>query len=303
MKSESIHKFKRILGRGLIESFYKSLSFLSDEKYLRLMFRLRMGKKLDLENPKTVSEKLQWLKLYDRKDIYTTMADKYLAKRYIAERVGEQFVIPLVGAWDKFDEIDFDTLPDKFVLKCNHDSGSVIICDDKSKLDIDKTRKILEKSLRTDYFVLKREWQYKNIQRKILCEKYISDDVTTAGLTDYKFFCFSGIPKFLYVATDSSNQNEHETFLDLTWNPVPFRRKEYPEHSSIPKKPDNFDEMIRIARQLSEGIPFLRVDYYEVGGKLYVGELTLFPGAGYLVFDPDEYNNIIGDWIELPRKK
>jgi len=301
MKSESIHKYKRILGRDLIESFYKSLRFLSDEKYLRLMFRLRMGEKLNLKNPKTISEKLQWLKLYDRKDIYTTMADKYLAKKFIAERVGSEYVIPLIGVWDKFDEIDFDALPGKFVLKCNHDSGSVIICEDKSKLNVNEARKVLEKSLRTDYFILKREWQYKNIQRKIICEQYISDDEKNGVLTDYKFFCFSGIPKFLYVATDSSNQNEHETFLDLDWKKVPFRRKEYPEHSSVPKKPVNFDKMVQIAKQLSDGIPFLRVDFYEVGGKLFVGELTLFPGAGYLVFNPDEYNSIIGDWINLPR--
>lgn len=301
MKSESIHKFKRILGRGFIESIYKSLRFLSDEKYLRLMFRLRMGTKLDLENPKTISEKLQWLKLYDRKDIYTAMADKYLAKKFIAEKVGEEYVIPLIGVWDKFDEIDFGSLPNKFVLKCNHDSGSVIICEDKAKLDVHEARRILEKSLRTDYFILKREWQYKNIQRKIICEQYLSDEGKDGVLTDYKFFCFSGIPKFLYVATDSSNQNEHETFLDLSWNTVPFRRKEYPEHTNIPQKPVNFDEMVKIARQLSADISFLRVDFYEVRGKLYVGELTLFPGAGYLVFDPDEYNRIIGDWVDLPR--
>ena len=153
MKSESIQKIKRILGRNVIEFFYRSLGFLSDEKYLRLLFRLRMGRKLNLDNPKTFCEKLQWLKIHGREEIYTTMADKYLAKQFIAGKIGEKYVVPLLGVWGRFDDIDFDALPDKFVLKCNHDSGSAIICRDKTKLDKENARKILEKSLKTDYFI------------------------------------------------------------------------------------------------------------------------------------------------------
>ena len=171
MKPETVQKIKKVLGKDVIEFFYRAMGFLPDASYLRLMFRLRMGKKLDLDNPRSFNEKQQWLKIHNRKDEYTTMADKYLAKDYVAKKVGSQYVVPLLGVWDRFDDIDFDSLPDQFVLKCNHDSGTFIICRNKAELAKAKVKKELEKSLRRNYYVLKREWPYKNIKRKIIAER------------------------------------------------------------------------------------------------------------------------------------
>ena len=296
MKSESIQKIKRILGRNVIEFFYRSLGFLSDEKYLRLLFRLRMGRKLDLDNPKTFCEKLQWLKIYGRKEIYTTMADKYLAKQFIAEKIGEKYVVPLLNAWDRFDDIDFDSLPDKFVLKCNHDSGSAIICRDKAKLDKENARKILEKSLKTDYFILKREWPYKNIKRKIIAEEYLEDE-PGANLFDYKFFCLNGIPRIMYVIEGASD-NPTEAFFDMDQNYLDLEMED-PRPEIPPKLPDSFDEMKRLAAKLSEGVPFLRVDFFCVKGRLYVGELTFFHESGFGEIKPKEWDNKLGDMLDL----
>lgn len=296
MKSESIQKIKRILGRNVIEFFYRSLGFLSDEKYLRLLFRLRMGRKLDLDNPKTFCEKLQWLKIHGREEIYTTMADKYLAKQFIAEKIGEKYVVPLLNSWDRFDDIDFDSLPDKFVLKCNHDSGSAIICRDKTKLDKENARKILEKSLRTDYFILKREWPYKNIKRKIIAEAYLEDE-PGANLFDYKFFCLNGIPRIMYIIEGASD-NPTEAFFDMDQNYLDLEMED-PRPEIPPKLPDSFDEMKRLAAKLSEGVPFLRVDFFCVKGRLYVGELTFFHESGFGEIKPKEWDMKLGDMLDI----
>jgi len=296
MKSESIQKIKRILGRNVIEFFYRSLGFLSDEKYLRLLFRLRMGRKLDLDNPKTFCEKLQWLKIHGREEIYTTMADKYLAKQFIAEKIGEKYVVPLLNVWDRFDDIDFDSLPDKFVLKCNHDSGSAIICRDKTKLDKENARKILEKSLRTDYFILKREWPYKNIKRKIIAEAYLEDE-PGANLFDYKFFCLNGIPRIMYVIEGASD-NPTEAFFDMDQNYLDLEMED-PRPEIPPKLPNSFDEMKRLAAKLSEGVPFLRVDFFCVKGRLYVGELTFFHESGFGEIKPKEWDMKLGDMLDI----
>lgn len=298
MKSESIQKIKRILGRNVIEFFYRSLGFLSDEKYLRLLFRLRMGRKLDLDNPKTFCEKLQWLKIHGREEIYTTMADKYLAKQFIASKIGEKYVVPLLGVWDRFDDIDFDALPDKFVLKCNHDSGSAIICRDKTKLDKENARKILEKSLKTDYFILKREWPYKNINRRIIAEEYLEDE-PGVNLFDYKFFCLNGIPRIMYVIEGASD-NPTEAFFDMEQNYLDLEMED-PRPEIPPRLPESFDEMKRLAAELSEGVPFLRVDFFCVKGRLYVGELTFFHESGFGEIKPKEWDEKLGNMLDLSR--
>lgn len=298
MKSESIQKIKRILGRNVIEFFYRSLGFLSDEKYLRLLFRLRMGRKLDLDNPKTFCEKLQWLKIHGREEIYTTMADKYLAKQFIAGKIGEKYVVPLLGVWDRFDDIDFDALPDKFVLKCNHDSGSAIICRDKTKLDKENARKILEKSLKTDYFILKREWPYKNINRRIIAEEYLEDE-PGVNLFDYKFFCLNGIPRIMYVIEGASD-NPTEAFFDMNQNYLDLEMED-PRPEIPPRLPESFDEMKRLAAELSDGVPFLRVDFFCVKGRLYVGELTFFHESGFGEIKPKEWDEKLGNMLDLSR--
>lgn len=298
MKSESIQKIKRILGRNVIEFFYRSLGFLSDEKYLRILFRLRMGRKLDLDNPKTFCEKLQWLKIHGREEIYTTMADKYLAKQFIAGKIGERYVVPLLGVWDRFDDIDFDALPDKFVLKCNHDSGSAIICRDKTKLDKENARKILEKSLKTDYFILKREWPYKNINRRIIAEEYLEDE-PGVNLFDYKFFCLNGVPRIMYVIEGASD-NPTEAFFDMEQNYLDLEMED-PRPEIPPRLPDCFDEMKRLAAELSDGVPFLRVDFFCVKGRLYVGELTFFHESGFGEIKPKEWDEKLGNMLDLSR--
>ena len=298
MKSESIQKIKRILGRNVIEFFYRSLGFLSDEKYLRLLFRLRMGRKLNLDNPKTFCEKLQWLKIHGREEIYTTMADKYLAKQFIAGKIGEKYVVPLLGVWDRFDDIDFDALPDKFVLKCNHGSGSAIICRDKTKLDKENARKILEKSLKTDYFILKREWPYKNINRRIIAEEYLEDE-PGVNLFDYKFFCLNGIPRIMYVIEGASD-NPTEAFFDMEQNYLDLEMED-PRPEIPPRLPDCFDEMKRLAAELSDGVPFLRVDFFCVKGRLYVGELTFFHESGFGEIKPKEWDEKLGNMLDLSR--
>lgn len=403
---------------------------LSDEKYLKLRYKAELGKELNLENPQTFNEKLQWLKLHNRKPEYTMMVDKYKVRQYIADTIGEQYLIPLLGVWDDPDEIDFESLPDQFVLKCNHNSGTgMCICKDKSKLDIKEVRKGLKRGLAENYYLLGREWPYKDVPRKVIAEKYMEDSETSelrdykffcfggiakcykvnfdkfvqvhgnyftpdgktmkvgdedsppdfnkaiaappslrkmrelsevlskshpflrtdfydvdgkvffgeltfyhdagfcnflyegndellgswlklpestggccliyrdllcflsteagkaGGLTDYKFFCFNGEPKFLYVATGSADEGEEkETFLDLNWNPTSFKREDYPEHAIKPRKPRTFGMMVEFSRILSRDIPFVRVDFYEIGGSLYFGELTFTPGSGFVHF-------------------
>ena len=275
-----------------------------DEKFIKKLFKANTGYELNLDAPRTFNEKMQWLKLYDHRPEYTVMVDKYLARQYIRERLGEEYLIPLIGVWDNPDEIDFDKLPDQFVLKCNHTSGSGLsICRNKAEYDEKEERKELWSAFRTDYYSRYREWPYKGVPKKIICEKLLTDSSSEDGIKDYKFFCFSGVPRFLYVATDSTNGNEHETFLDMDWKPTGFRRIEFPEHPIVPEKPENFEKMKEIAVKLSQNIPFIRVDFYEVEGKMYMGELTLFPGAGFMNLTPSEYNTILGDWIVLPEKR
>lgn len=276
-------------------------SLFPDKLYLQMQFARRMKSHLNLKDPKSFNEKLQWLKLYDRRPEYTIMVDKYAVRKYIADTIGEEHLIPLLGVWDSPDMIDFDALPNQFVLKCNHNSGiGMCICKDKSMLDIEKVKNDLWKGLKQDFFLNGREWPYKDVPRKIIAEKYMVDE-SGYELKDYKFFCFNGEPKALFVATDRNKPNEEVKFdfYDLEWNHLPFINGHQNANRTIPK-PASFDRMIAIARKLSEGIPHVRVDLYDINGRIYFGELTFSHFSGFVPFQPEEWDYTFGSWLKLP---
>lgn len=277
---------------------------LLDKAYIKIKWWTRFGisEKLDLANPQGFNQKIQWLKLYDLREVYTTMVDKYEVKKYVADQIGKQYIVPTLGIFDTFDEIDFDSFPNQFVMKCTHDSGGLVICRDKSKLDYEKARTKINKSLKCEYFYRGREWPYKNVKPRIIIEKYMEDSHNESkGLRDYKFYCFDGEPKFLYI---SEGLEDHSTasisFVKLDWNFAPFKRSDYRAFDELPTKPEGFDEMLVVCRKLSRGIPFLRCDLYEVNGNIYFSELTFSPCDGLMPFDPPESNLEIGKLLQLP---
>ncbi len=273
---------------------------LSDEEYLKKLFLCNMDEELDLNNPQTFNEKLQWLKLHNRKPEYTIMVDKYKVREYIADKIGEEYLIPLLGAWDDPDEIDFDTLPNQFVLKCNHNSGrGMCICKDKSKRDIARVKQELRKGIKQDYYLAGREWPYKDVPRKIIAEPYM-EDVKTGELRDYKLFCFNGEPRFTLVCSQRfSKVGLREDFFDINWVHLPIKRPNVPNSEVDIDKPVNYDHMLKLARQLSENIPFVRVDFYEINEKIYFGEMTFYPASGFLGFEPNYWDTEFGKWIKL----
>jgi hypothetical protein len=272
-----------------------------DDEFLKRMFRYKMGYDLNLENPRTFNEKLQWLKLYDRNPLYTTMVDKYEAKKYVADIIGKEYIIPALGVWNGFDEIDFDILPNQFVLKCTHDSGGLVICRDKKMLDFEKAKTKIEKSLKRNYYYYGREWPYKNVKPRIIAEQYLEDDMTNE-LRDYKFFAFDGVAKALFIATDRQNPGEDTKFdfFDMDFRHLPVTNG-HPNAVVPPAKPKTFEKMKTLAEKLSKGIPHVRVDFYEVNGKTYFGELTFSHWGGFMPFEPDEWDKTFGDWIKLPK--
>ncbi len=284
---------------------------LSDKMLLKLIFRARMGKRLNINNPKTFNEKLQWLKLHDRKPEYSKLVDKYEVRNYISEKAGEQYLVPLYGVWNSFDEIDFSELPDQFVLKCNHDSGGVCICPDKDKFDFKNAKKTLTSAMASDFFNAAREYPYKNLPRRIIAEKYLEEPSLTddnKGLIDYRVYCFNGEPKLIYTYQNKKSENGDKPgiascdIFDTEWNHQPFKQKSA-NADIVPESPYNLNLIKDISKLLSEDIPFLRVDFYEVDQKIYVGELTFYPGAGFSPFYPEEWDGILGDWIKLPDRK
>lgn len=292
------------LTKKIIDGGFKVHLFdkMPDRQYLKILYRCTMGKKLNLENPQTYNEKLQWLKLYDRKDIYTVMVGKHTAKDYVANIIGGEYIIPTIGIWDSFDEIDFDALPEQFVLKCTHDSGGLVICSDKSKLDKDAARKRIEQCLKADFYAYGREWPYKNVERKIIAEKYMVDESGTE-LKDYKFFCFDGEVKAMFIASDRSNPKEETKFdfFDRDFNHLPFTNG-HPNAEGEIKKPQGFDKMVELAEKLSKGLPQARIDFYDIYGQVYFGEITFFHWSGITPFDPEEWDYTFGSWIKLPEK-
>ncbi len=290
------------LGDRLFDKLVRNdrLHWMSDKRFLKLRYKRFIGKKLNLDSPISFNEKLQWLKLYDRRLEYITMVDKYLVREYISERIGEEYLIPLLGRWDCAEDIDFASLPDQFVLKCNHDSGCVIVCKDKSTLDIQEAREKLAKQLKTNIYWHGREWPYKDVKPCIIAEKYMCD--TNGELNDYKLMCFDGEVKCSFVCSDRfTDKGLHVTFFDLDWNVMPFERSHPSVQEGLPK-PTQYGKMVELAKFLSANIPFVRVDFYEVDGKIYFGELTLYPGCGFEAFQPEEWDETLGSWIKLPLK-
>lgn len=283
-----------------MKPFIKMDSF-NEEEYIKVYFRLAMGKIPNLRNPQTFSEKLQWLKLYDRRPEYTMMVDKYAVKEYVSKTIGGQYVIPALGVWDKPESIDFAKLPNQFVLKCNHDSGGLVICKDKSMLDIKETCEKINKSLKRNLFYGTREWPYKNVKPVVFAEEYKEDKY--GELRDYKFFCFNGKVRAMFIATDRQKQGEDTKFdfYDEHFNHLPFTNG-HPNAIPTPEKPANFELMKKLAEKLSVGIPHVRVDFYEVDDNVFFGELTFFHWGGIKPFEPESWDYTFGSWITLPQK-
>lgn len=274
--------------------------FVSDKLSLKIKYKNTIGKNLNLDNPQTFNEKLQWLKIHNRNSLYTQAVDKYEVRKYIAVTIGEEYLIPLVGVWDKFEDIDFSKLPNQFVLKCTHDSGGLVICKNKNVLDIETAKNEINKCLKRNFYYVAREWPYKNVKPRIICEKYMLDESGT-DLKDYKFMCFNGEVKCSFVCLNRNSPNGlNVDFYDMKWNPMPFQRH-YKSSGSITPRPKNFDKMVEFSRKLSKDIPFVRVDFYEINGQLYFGELTFYPGSGFEEFTPESYDYLLGSWIELPK--
>ena len=280
------------------------LNWMPDETYLSILSRGSLGYKINIEQPKTFNEKLQWLKLHDRNPLYTQLVDKYEVRKFVAEKIGEEHLIPLLGGpWDSVDEIDFDALPEQFVLKTTHDCGGIVICTDKGSFDREAAKAKLAKHLKRKYYCGNREWPYKNVKPRIIAERYMADD-TGDGLRDYKFYCFNGEPKFMLIATDRFEKDTETkfTYFDMDFNRLPFSWSG-PIDSRKLEKPSTFNEMREIAEKLSAGIPHVRVDLYESAGKVFFGELTFYDSSGTEKIDPPEWDEIIGSWLELPEPR
>lgn len=286
--------------RILIYILNKSARLFSDKRFLQIRFHLEMGQKLDLDNPKTFNEKLQWLKLYNRKPEYTTMVDKYAVKGYVADIIGQEHIIPTLGVWNSVDEIDWDVLPNQFVLKTTHGGGGggVVICKDKDMLDKEKAKKRLQKSLDSDIYWNYREWPYKDVPKRIIAEQFMSNN--GKDLEDYKIHCFNGEPKFILVCSNRYGKGAMiDDFYTPEWELMEVRRPGHPKHEKASEAPKLLSQMLEQARILSKDIPFLRVDFYIIQGKIYFGELTFFPASGMSKFEPEEWDYTFGNHLKL----
>lgn len=275
---------------------------LSDKAYLSLQYRCFIGKSINWDNPTSFTEKLQWLKLYNRRPEHSAMVDKYEVKEYVAQTIGSEHIIPTYGVWDRFEDIDFDSLPNQFVLKCTHDSGGLVICKNKQTLDKKAVRRKIEKSLHRDYYLAGREWPYKNVPKRVIAEKFISpsQNSVNADLPDYKFFCFNGKVKFFKVDFGRFVEH-HANYYSSEGKLLNFGEKGLDPDPNYPiELPINLGEMISLAEKLSENEPFLRVDFYNVNGKIFFGELTFYPASGMGQFNPTEYDDLIGNLLSLP---
>lgn len=294
--SEKKHGLRRVAGYFVN---HRLLNWMPDKPYLQIFYYAEFGKFIDFKNPKTFNEKLNWLKLYYRRPDLIKLVDKYEVKKYIADKIGEQYIIPTIGVWDKFEDINFDELPDQFVLKCTHDSGGLVVCKDKSKLNLGEAKAKIEKSLTNNYYLWTREWPYKGVKPRIIAEKYMEDQ-ETGELRDYKFFCFNGEPQYCQVIRDR-NRKETIDFYDMDWNHMPFiGLNPVAKNGDNPvAKPIHLEIMKNICRKLSSNIKFARIDLYVVDDKEYFGEITFYPAAGFGRFNPDDWNDRLGDLIKL----
>lgn len=269
---------------------------LPDPLYLRWRYRLAFGHLPDLAEPRSFNEKLQWLKLHDRRPLYHTLVDKVAVKQYVAGLIGARYVVPTLGVWESSNRIDWESLPRQFVLKCSHDSGSALICRDKSSFDRSKAAE-LDRSLAVDFYSLAREWPYKGVPRRILAEEYLGDNIP-----DYKFFCFDGEPRLMFVASDrtAAGSETKFDFYDMDFHRLDMRNG-HPNSPQPVARPECWEEMKELARSLSAGIPHVRVDFYEVGGKVYFGEYTFYHWGGMVPFDPPEWDIRIGEMLKCPK--
>lgn len=292
----TIIKFRRILRRAVGKILMYCV--ISDKIYLSILYYIRIGKIINWNNPKTFNEKMQWLKLYGHQPLYTLLADKYAVKEYVSKLIGRQYVVPCLGVWNHPDEIDFEKLPKQFVLKCNHNSGlGRCICENKDSLDIAKVRLSIGRGLRQNYYLPGRDKQYRDIPKKIIADKYLNDN-TGEELRDYKFWCFNGEPKYMYCT--NKGENIYENFYDMDFNPI-YIDHGFPRILPEIEKPDEFDIMKRLAKELSKGIPFVRVDFFDVNHHVYFGEFTFFDWGGLRPFK-DNWDEILGSYIILPQK-
>lgn len=295
-KKQKMRKKGRVFSRAFAHfARTHECRFLSDELYLKLSYKGNTGRKLNLDDPQRYTEKLQWMKIYDHNPLYTTMVDKAAAKEWATEIIGAEHVIPTLGVWERFEDIDFGKLPNRFVLKCTHDSHSVIVCKEKRSFDIDSVQKKLSTALKREYFYEGRQWPYKNVPPKIIAEQYMEDE-TTGDLRDYKFFTFNGEPKVMYIATGRETGETYGDFFDMDFNHLDLCI-DHKTAPVCPEKPVCFEDMKQAAAILSKGTPQVRVDFYEVNGQFYFGEMTFFHCSGFVNFHPDGWDEIFGGWM------
>lgn len=271
------------------------LRFVPDEAYLKLMYRGETGRKLNLDSPRRYTEKLQWMKLFDRDPRYTVMVDKAAAKDWAGSLIGTGHIIPTLGLWDHFSDIDFQALPEQFVLKCTHDSHSVLVCRDRNSMDLTAAEKKMEAALKREYFYEGRQWPYKNVPPRIIAEAYM-ENKETGDLRDYKFFTFGGEPRVMYIATGRGTGETYGDFFDMDFNHLDLRI-DHKNAPVCPEKPRCFEEMKEAARHLARGTLQVRVDFYEVDGRFYFGEMTFFHCSGFVTFTPDSWDETFGSWM------
>lgn len=280
------------------------LNWIPDDTYLKIQYRLKLHRKLHLDVPVTMNEKLQWLKLHDRNPLYTELVDKYAVRDHIEKAVGKDILIPLLGVWDKPEDIDYSKLPDRFVLKCNHDSGGVILCNNKAAFKIRAATDKLNEKLHRTYCWGNREWPYKNIKPKVIAEEFIEDHHGQTGLTDYKFYCFNGQPDCVLACVDRKPGSAKFIFFDKDWNRLDYNYQTEEEKNKIVPKPENLDDMFKTAETIAKYVksPFLRVDLYNVDGKIYFGEVTFYPHSGMDASLKSETDHSFGEKISLPKE-
>lgn len=283
----------------LLKKVKYAMRFIPDSIYIQIYYFAHFKKFCDLKNPSTYNEKLNWLKLHDHNPVYPTLVDKYEAKEYVARIIGNEYIIPTLGVWDTFDDIDFEKLPNQFVLKCTHDSEGLVIVKDKKKLDKNAAKEKIEAALKQNFYYIGREWPYKDVKPRIIAEQYMEDHVD-GELRDYKFFCFDGEPKAMFIASDRASDHVKFDYYDLKFNHLDIKQK-YPHAKEALRKPVTFEKMIEFSKILSKGFPHVRVDFYEVDGHLYFGELTFYHFSGFMPFEPDRWDKVFGDWLKLPK--
>ena len=290
----------------LILSKLKSslIDLIPDRLFLEYRYKVVFNKPLSLTNPITYNEKIQWLKLFDRNPEYINLVDKYAVKQIVAEKIGPEYVIPTLGVWKRYDDIAFDLLPDQFVLKCTHDSGSVVIVKNKSLLNHSEAKERLEKSLKENFYYRGREWPYKNVTPQIIAENYLEGDLLNGGLTDYKLFFFDGVCKAILAGQNRfSNHGLEMTYYDPKWNRLPFTKGADKTFYPSVKKPQQLDEMLELGTKLAQKYPHVRMDFYIVDDHIYFGEYTFYPSSGFLKFNPESWDTIFGNWIKLPTNR